>query len=145
MKNIQEIELKRKTVKPTVKISSPTCIEDHFRNEFEKHSNMFLKEVMAVYLLNRNNQIIGYKLISIGSSVKTVFDCQDICRTALLTGAQSVILSHNHPSGKLKPSKEDIKLTIKLQNALKLFDINLLDHVIVTSFDSLSMRENGDI
>lgn len=62
--------------------------------------------------------------------------------TALKCGASALILSHNHPSGNLKPSKQDIDITTKIKNAAKLFEINVLDHLILTDSEYYSFADN---
>jgi len=77
--------------------------------------------------------VIGIEHHSIGGIVGTVADIKLIVATALKCIASSIILAHNHPSGNLEPSKVDKDFTKKVSEACKLFDISLLDHLIVTS------------
>ena len=86
---------------------------------------------VAIYL-NQANKIIGYYHHSTGTINSTPVDIEIVAAVALKTLAKAVIISHNHPSGNLKPSEADRMLTKRMKEALKLFDIALLDHVIVT-------------
>ncbi len=87
-------------------------------------------EEFWVILLNRANHVIGKKKISSGGTTSTVADPKMIIKPALDVMASSIILIHNHPSGNLKPSEEDIKMTRKIKLACSHFDIQLHDHLI---------------
>src|SRR5690606_21012666 len=91
-----------------------------------------LQEEFKVLLLNRNNQVLGIYPLSKGGVSGTVVDAKLLFSVALKCNASSVIIAHNHPSGNLKPSEVDIKLTRKLKEAGNYLDIVLLDHIIVT-------------
>jgi DNA repair protein RadC len=84
-------------------------------------------------LLNRANQVLGIQLVSIGGTTGTVADPKVIFQAAIKTNACSIIIAHNHPSGNLKPSEADIKLTKKIKEAGSFLDISVLDHLIITS------------
>ena len=92
----------------------------------------FNYEVFGVVFLNRANKINHFEVISSGGMSGTVADPRMILRIALEEKAVSIILCHNHPSGNLKPSQPDRELTKKIKEAARLFDINLLDHIIVS-------------
>jgi DNA repair protein RadC len=81
--------------------------------------------------LNRSNRILGIYKASKGGMTGTVADPRLILSIALKTAATSFIISHNHPSGSLKPSLADEELTGRLKEAAKFMDIKLLDHLIV--------------
>ena len=83
-----------------------------------------------VLVLNAAGQVVGYKLIGSGGP-DHVYDCKVIFRNALLLGAHSIIVAHNHPSGSLVPSAADLELTSKLAVAGKALDIILRDHFIL--------------
>lgn len=78
----------------------------------------------------RNYAIKGKKLISVGNATATVVDVQNILKTLLDNRAQFVVCAHNHPSGNLKPSQEDITITKRIKDACRLLEIHLTDHVI---------------
>src|SRR5688572_16415566 len=88
-------------------------------------------EEFWVLLLNRANQVIREEYLSKGGIAGTVVDVRLICRSAIEHSASGIVIGHNHPSGQVLPSEQDKAITRKLHEALKLFDIALLDHVIV--------------
>lgn len=90
-------------------------------------------ESFFILLLNISNKTIGYAKISQGGVSATVIDNKIIAKYAIDALAASVIVAHNHPSGNLTPSKNDLDLTTKLRDGLELLDIKLLDHLILTS------------
>lgn len=102
-------------------------------------------EEIWVLFLNRGNYVIGKMRVSAGSSVASVFDVKKILKNALLAHAEGVILTHNHPSGTLRPSSQDDSITRKLKDACCQLDITFLDHVIVTAGGSYSYMDNGRI
>ncbi len=104
---------------------------------------MELKEYFYIMLLNRANQVIGYHRLSEGGICGTVVDIRIALATALKSLATGMILVHNHPSGNLNPSKEDISLTKKFKQAGELVDITLYDHLILTSTSYHSMTDEG--
>lgn len=101
---------------------------------------------IAIYL-NQANKIIGYYHHSTGTINATMVDVEIVASVALKTLAKSVIISHNHPSGNLKPSEADRQLTRKISQALKLFDVHLVDHIIVTreGYYSFAERSEGSL
>lgn len=100
-------------------------------------------EEFWILLLSRNNKVIAKELISKGGLSGTVADPKIIFNVALLHQASSIILAHNHPSGNLKPSQQDIDLTKKLHQAGKILDINVFDHLIITDDGFLSFADEG--
>ena len=98
---------------------------------------------VAVYL-NQAAKIIGYYHHSIGSINVTMVDVEIVASVALKTLAKSVIIAHNHPSGNLRPSEPDKAITKRIKQALKMFDINLLDHLILTRTDYYSFTDGGE-
>ncbi len=90
-----------------------------------------LQEQMVVMYLNRSNTVLGVYRNSMGGITGTVADIRIILSVALKVAATGFIVSHNHPSGSLKPSRADEELTLKLKQASVYMDIQLLDHIIV--------------
>ena len=88
-------------------------------------------EELWVVLLNNKNHIISQERISTGGVSATVVDAKLVFKPALSKLASRIILYHNHPSGSIKPSQQDISLTKKLSQAGSLLDINVLDHIII--------------
>ncbi len=98
-----------------------------------------LLEQFKVVLLSRANKVLGIVDISTGG----IADPKIIFAATLKAGASSLILSHNHPSGNLKPSKADISLTKKVKAGGELLDIAILDHIILTSKGYYSLADEG--
>lgn len=114
-----------------------------YLNSLWNHDLIEYQEEFVIVMLNRANNIIGWIKISCGGMAGTVTDPKIIFSSAILAGASSIILSHNHPSGNLKPSTEDVELTKKIIQAGKLLDIMVLDHIIMTSDAYLSFADEG--
>ncbi len=91
------------------------------------------KEYGLVFYLSNYNDIIGYSINGIGTSQRCMLDFPDIFRGALLSGAQAIILAHNHPSGYNDPSNEDLQLFRKLKEIGELIGITVLDSIIVST------------
>jgi DNA repair protein RadC len=100
-------------------------------------------EVFAVLFLSQSNRVNHYEVISTGGTTATVADPKIIMRKALEHDAVNMILCHNHPSGNLAPSREDMKLTGKLCSAASLLDMKILDHLIVSTQGYLSFADEG--
>ncbi len=108
------------------------------------HSTIDLVEEMNVLLLDSANHPIGVFKASIGGTKSTIVDIKLILSIALKSMAHSIIISHNHPSGSVLPSKEDIGITEDLKCGCKIVGITLLDHIIMTSSDRFySFADNG--
>jgi DNA repair protein RadC len=101
------------------------------------------QELFYIVLLNRANIILGKYKISEGGMTGTVVDPKIIFRKVLDEGATSLIIAHNHPSGNNQPSQADIELTKKIQEAAKLLDVSLLDHLIFTNNMYFSFADEG--
>lgn len=102
-------------------------------------------EEFYVIYLNRANEVIQCKQISIGGMTGTVVDQRLIFKFGIQCSATSIILAHNHPSGQLNPSEQDKKITKKLVEIGLLMEINVLDHLIFTDNDYFSFADNGMI
>jgi DNA repair protein RadC len=108
---------------------------------FFPSETLCLQERFVAMYLNRSNRVIGVYPMSVGGITGTVVDVRLLLSVALKTAATGVILAHNHPSGNLKPSEADKELTIKIREACKLMDIQLLDHLIISSTGSYSFED----
>ena len=91
-----------------------------------------IQEQFIVMYLNRANQVLGTYRCSTGGVTGTVADPRLILATALKVIAVSIILCHNHPSGTLRPSRQDEELTTKIKEGARFMDIKVLDHIIVS-------------
>ncbi len=116
--------------KDAVQIFQP-ILGDHLHEEF------------WILFLNRANRIIGKQPVSTGGMSGTVVDPKIIFKASLDNKASSIILCHNHPSGNVKPSDADIKLTKNLVEAGRVLEISVLDHVIVTQNGFFSFADEG--
>jgi DNA repair protein RadC len=103
------------------------------------------KELFVVVYLNTANNILHHEIISEGGITGTVADPRIILKKALEYNATGIILSHNHPSGNLKPSKADEVLTAKIKEAAAYLDIKVLDHIIVSDEGYFSFADEGMI
>lgn len=100
-------------------------------------------EQFWVLLLNRANKLIRKECISEGGIAGTVADPKRIYKLALEHNASFIILAHNHPSGNLHPSDEDIRLTRKLKQAGEVLDIRIIDHIVAGENDYYSFADEG--
>ena len=100
-------------------------------------------EVFAVLFLNRANKIISYKIISTGGLTGTIADPRVILKIAIQEEATAIVLSHNHPSGNLRPSTADEVLTQKIKQAAAYLDIRVVDHIIVSDEGYYSFADEG--
>jgi len=101
------------------------------------------KEYFKVLFLNQSNQVLGYTLISEGGITETCADVRVILQAALLTNSVAIILAHNHPSGNLKPSRQDMEITKQVKDAAQFMRIKVLDHLILTDEGYYSFSDEG--
>ena len=133
---VSEVQLKYKPQPLTETISGAKDIHKLLVNRVYDEETIGYKETFKVLLLNNANKIIGYTTISEGGLTSTIVDVRVIMQTALVSNASAIILTHNHPSGNPRPSSQDDSLTKKIKAACEIMDIRLLDHIIVTPYDS---------
>lgn len=144
--NIPEIKVTysdkvKSSDRPKITNSSEATIilREAFKDCMQHH-----EESYAMFV-NRANRVLGIMLISSGGMSGTVVDIRIILQTALKVNCSGIFLSHNHPSGALKPSLQDVHLTKKLKEACSWMDIQLLDHIIMTEESYLSLADEGII
>ena len=101
------------------------------------------KEYFVCLYLNARNQVIHKEVVSIGSLSASIVHPREVFRVGVAKCAASVILAHNHPSGDVSPSKDDIDLTHRLREAGLIMGIEVLDHIIIASADFVSLKETG--
>lgn len=140
---VAELEIDYRIQIPNpVKIKQPQDAIECFK-EFYSLKTIGIQEQLLVMYLNRGNVVLGIYRHSMGGINGTLADVRLMLAVALKIGASGMILSHNHPSGNLKPSDLDIGLTIKIKEAAKYHDIELVDHLIVDSkFDFTSIASD---
>ena len=102
-----------------------------------------IHEEFWILLLNRSNKAIDQIKISQGGLSGTVIDTRIILKNAVDQLSSSLILCHNHPSGNLKPSDADVKITNKIKDSAELMDITVLDHIIVADNSYFSFADEG--
>jgi len=100
-------------------------------------------EAFWVVMLNRANRIIDTHKVSQGGISATVVDLRLVMQKAIEKLASGLVLVHNHPSGNLEPSEADKQLTQRIQQAAKIFDINVLDHIIIADHRYYSFADEG--
>lgn len=100
-------------------------------------------EEFWLLILNRANLVVKKELISRGGVTGTVVDTKIIFKAAIENYACSIVICHNHPSGNLKPSEADIRITKNIKDAGKLMEIPLLDHLIITENGFYSFTDEG--
>ena len=105
-------------------------------------SDLQTEEFWAIYL-NQNNRILGKVKLSSGGINQSVVDVRILFKTALEHLATGIIIAHNHPSGNLKPSSEDLKITKQIAEAGKILNIQLLDHLIIAQNSYLSFADEN--
>ena len=120
-------------------VLSSSDIAIYLQNKLKDHRH----EVFAVLFLNRANRVNHFEIISKGGITGTVADPRIILKKALEEDAVNIVLCHNHPSGSLKPSRQDEELTHKIKEAARYFDIQVLDHIIVSDMGYFSFADEG--
>lgn len=125
-------------------ITSSVDAVDIFREHFDADEMDYRESFFALYL-NQANKVLGIKKISECGISSTLVDVRIVMQAALLCNASGIIISHNHPSGNLKPSGCDIKMTNQIQEASKIMDMSLPDHIVLTSDSHFSFADNGMI
>ena len=136
--------ISEKKPKNKISITSPEEAAGLLWDIFPKEQ-MELKERFCLILLDNAKHCLGWSVTSIGGKTATVVDTSEVVTIALLGAAQSVIISHNHPSGVLRPSMADLNLTRKLTRALSYLGITLEDHIILNKNSFYSFKAHGDL
>src|SRR3712207_1301469 len=119
-------------------ISSPADVDGLLRGRI---ANLDRENFVAV-LLNTRNEVIEFPLISVGTLSASLVHPREVFKPAIRASAASVVLAHNHPSGRVEASREDREVTERLAGAAKSIGIEVLDHVILGD-GYFSMREHG--
>lgn len=116
-------------------MTDPADVADFVRSVLPDNSR---EHFVALYL-DGSNHVACYSLVSTGTANQCVAHPREVFQRALVTGAVAIILAHNHPSGKLNPSNEDLQVTQRLKEGANLLGIKLLDHLIVSDhgFESI--------
>ncbi len=115
---------------------------DAFRLLAPHLSDLQTEEFWALFL-NQNNQVIYKTGLTKGGISESIVDVRVLYKTALEHFSTAIIVAHNHPSGNLKPSNADLSITRKIEEAGKILNIKLLDHLIITQSGFFSFAEEG--
>ena len=124
-----------------LKLTSPDIVFEYFKDKLSDKK----QEYFYTLYLDNNKKIISEKLHYIGTINHSLIHPREIYKEAYLCSASSIILIHNHPSGNITPSKEDISITNNLKEIGKLFGIEIVDHIIIGNYNYFSFIENGII
>jgi len=142
---ISEVELIYKSkvkAKERPQVIHSKDVYEIFKQSWDENKIDFVEQ-FKVMLLNRSNRVLGIYEVSTGGITGTVADPRVILAAALKANAVSIALAHNHPSGDLKPSRQDEALTQKIKNAGSFLDILVLDHVILSTESYYSFADEG--
>lgn len=142
---IAEIKVSYNSVStPEVKITSVQKAAEILLSTWD-NDTIELQEEFKVMFLNRANLVLGIYPLSKGTTSGTLVDVKLIFGVALKSNASGIIITHNHPSGNLKPSDADIELTKKIKKCADFLDITLIDHIIVTKNGYFSFSNEGKL
>lgn len=100
-------------------------------------------EAFCVLYLNQSSRLLKHELLFHGGISSTIADIRMILKNAILCNASQIVVAHNHPSGSLKPSEADKKLTKELQEACKMVHLRLVDHLIISDNNYFSFANDG--
>jgi DNA repair protein RadC len=121
------------------KLDSPAGVWKHIMPEFVG----LKREEFRVLILNNKNHLIKKSVVSVGTISEALVHPREVFREAIREAGSSIIIAHNHPSGVLTPSREDIHTTKRIKEAGEIIGIELLDHLIITESSYLSLKEEG--
>ena len=122
-----------------IPLTSPEAVASYLREKLGRKK----KEYFVVLSLDSRNNLIKISDVSIGTLNANLVHPREVFKEAILAHAAQIILAHNHPSGNPEPSPEDVALTRRLEEAAKIFGIELLDHIIVTKDAFSSLKEQN--
>lgn len=124
-----------------IKVNSPSDIVSMIMGEMKSYK----QEILKLIVLNTKNKVIRVKDVFKGSLNTSIVHPREIYSEAVKYNGASIIICHNHPSGDPTPSKEDINITLRINECGKMIGIGLLDHIIIGSGKYISMKEKGII
>jgi signal transduction histidine kinase/DNA repair protein RadC len=140
LKRLKLYQVAEHTVTPFFKseINDSKSVYEIFRHIAHEPREKFI-----ALFIDKGNRIIGYDELSTGTTDQVTIHPKEVVRMALMANASAVILIHNHPSGELKPSQEDIIITAAVGQAFKVMDLQLLDHIVISTKGYLSLSDEG--
>ncbi len=137
------LELARRAMRQRLTERTVFDTPDAVKHYLQLHLSTRAHEVFAVLFLDVQNRLIALEEMFKGTLTQTSVYPREVVLRALHLQASAVVLSHNHPSGSVQPSRADEMLTQTLKTTLALIDVRVLDHVIVAPGEALSMAERG--
>ena len=142
--NINTIRLVRESTKKTYLANSSRNIPAILQEILE--IDTYNTEIFGVICNDTSTRVVGLHILSQGDINSCTVSPAEVCKAALLNNSNSIILFHNHPAGSLSPSHQDLMITKKIQDACKMFDIKVLDHIIMgIGGQSYSLAEQNQI
>lgn len=123
------------------RLDQPEKVFDFFKKEIGDDA----QESVVILCLDNKNTPLGWFRVSSGTVSETLVHPREVFKSAVMRNASSVVMCHNHPSGDLTPSKEDISTSERLSKAGKILGIVLLDSIIISDTRFLSLREGGHV
>ena len=139
-----EINYKRPLYNSTKLISNAEDAEKILRTFLDKNK-IDLKEYFLVILLSNSNRVLGISQVAVGSTKGVIINTKEIFQLVLKSNATAIIIAHNHPSGKLTISESDKKQTQRLKKIAEIMEVNVLDHIIITSESYTSFVNEGEL
>lgn len=120
-------------------LTSPEAVRNYLKSRLRAHPH----EVFACLFLDNRHRIIEYRELFRGTIDGASVHPREVVREAIRWNAAAVIFAHNHPSGVAEPSQADLRITQRLQDALALVDVRVLDHIVIGEGDGTSFAERG--
>lgn len=143
MNRINIVTIKMEKVKSMLVENKQISLPDDVFRIVNKYLDGADREHLVLLTLDIKNKITSINTVSIGSIDTSIVHPREVFKTAILSNASSIILAHNHPSGDVTPSKEDINITHRIKECGKILGIELLDHLIIGDDNYSSLKEKG--
>mgnify|MGYP001791296527 CR=1 FL=1 len=140
--NTVELHYKRPLIEKLVQITNSDEADAYIRRHINSQ-RLDLKEFFWVVLMTNAGQALGFAEIGSGTIKNVPISIREIFQLVLISNASGILLTHNHTSGKLKPSSQDKAITEKIKELAKLFSISVVDHLIITSESYYSFKDEG--
>lgn len=139
---IRAVYKSRTKISGRKKTGGPSDVVEYLR-EIWNPATLELVEECILLCLNSSLQVLGWVKVSSGGFAASHVDPRLVFSVALQAASSAVVLAHNHPSGSLTPSEEDLKLTLRLSQAGAVLGVHLLDHLIITKDEHFSFSDHG--
>ncbi len=142
-KIVREVTLKYKTGEKVenYKLDNPEAVHEFLKNKIGDEG----QENLVTMNLNNKNEVQSWSLTSRGTVSETIVHPREIFKYAIMSNASNIIMAHNHPSGYLTPSRQDIQMTLRMVEVGLLIGIPVLDHIVIDHSGYVSLRESGYI